>query len=85
MSCHYQRATTTDMAKSRKTTKTAKAKLAASAKAFRETERDPATLSDVEAVMRQVMKHPARPAAKSENREPTNEELNRKWKLTRRN
>lgn len=67
-----------------KRSKPTKPRLAASAKAFHETERDPVALPDVEAVMRQVMKHPARPAAKSENREPTNEELNRKWKLTRR-
>jgi len=71
----------------RKTRKSAKADdkhSAATTKIFRETERDPAALADVEAAMRQVMKHPAKPAAKSENREPTTDELNRRWKLTRR-
>ena len=51
---------------------------------FAETERDDATMADMEAAMRQVMAHPARPVAKSENREPTKEELNQRWKLTRR-
>lgn len=52
--------------------------------AFAETERDPATVADVEAAVRQVMQHPAKPVATSENREPTKEELNQRWKLTRR-
>ena len=49
--------------------------------AFAETERDPATLSDMETAMRQVLEHPAKPVATSENREPTKAELNKRWKL----
>ncbi len=52
--------------------------------AIAETERDDATMADMEAAMRQVMAHPANPAAKSENREPTKAELSQRWKLTRR-
>ena len=52
--------------------------------AFDETERDEATRADVEAAMRQVMEHPAKPKAGSENREPTKAEINQRWKLTRR-
>ena len=51
--------------------------------AFAETERDPATQADLESAVRQVMEHPAKPAAKSENREPTQAELNQRWKLRR--
>lgn len=43
-----------------------------------------ATLQDVEAAMWQVMQHQAEPKKKSENREPTADELNRRWKMTRR-
>lgn len=51
--------------------------------AFAETDRDPATEEDMEAVMRQIMDHPAKPETGSENREPTKDELNQRWKLTR--
>ena len=52
--------------------------------AFANTQRDPVTLTDVEAAMRQVMKHPAKPQKGSVNREPTMEELNLRWRLARR-
>lgn len=51
--------------------------------AFAETERDPVTRGDVESVMRQVMEHPAQPVRKSENREPSKEEMGQRWKLVR--
>ena len=51
--------------------------------AFAETERDPVTEADVEAVMRQVMEHPAKPESKSENREPTKDEISQRWKMVR--
>lgn len=53
-------------------------------KVFFDTEREPVERSDLEAAMRQVMTHPAKSATGSENREPTREELNRRWKMTRR-
>ncbi len=52
--------------------------------AFAETERDTTTLADMEAAMRQVMAHSAKPESGSENREPTMVELKQRWKLTRR-
>ena len=52
--------------------------------ALAKAERDPATLADMEAAVRKVMEHPAKPVAKSENREPTKAELKQRWKLTRR-
>ena len=51
---------------------------------FVETPRDPVKTQDVERAVRQVLRHPAKPVAKSENREPTQAELNQRWKLTRR-
>ena len=50
---------------------------------FEETERDPVTRTDVETAVRQVMDHPAKPVAKSENREPTKHEIRQRWKLER--
>ena len=52
--------------------------------AFAETEREPVTRGDVEAALRQVVAHPAKPESKSENREPSREELNRRFKMSRR-
>lgn len=52
--------------------------------AFSEIPRASVKVRDVERAVRQVMVHPAKPAAKSENREPTLAELNQGWKLTRR-
>ena len=49
-----------------------------------ETERDPITLEDLEDAVGQVLLAPADGLPKSENREPTREELNQRWKLTRR-
>lgn len=51
---------------------------------FAETPRDQATLPDMEAAMRQVMNHPAKPVSKSKNREPAQAELNQRWKLVQR-
>ena len=53
-------------------------------RAFDETERETVTRAEVETAVRQVMKHPAKPEKQSENREPTREELNRRWKMMRR-
>ena len=50
---------------------------------MKKAERDPTTLSDVEDALRQVMSHPASPAQKSENREPTKPEIQKRWKLER--
>ncbi len=52
--------------------------------AFNETERDPVAREDVEATMRQVLTHPAKPQDGSENREPTRKELNQHWRMQRR-
>ena len=52
--------------------------------AFAETEREPVTRRDFEAVVRQAMAHSAKPEKRSENREPTREELSRKFKISRR-
>ena len=48
-----------------------------------ETERDPVTLQDLEDAVGQVLLAPAEDRPKSENREPTREELNQQWRLTR--
>ena len=50
---------------------------------FKKSERDPTPLSEVEDALRQVMSHPAKPAKKSENREPTKQEIEKRWKLDR--
>ncbi|MXW86612.1 MAG: hypothetical protein F4103_13215 [Boseongicola sp. SB0673_bin_14] len=52
--------------------------------AFAETERDPVTRDEFESAMGQMISHPAKPATRSENREPTREELSRRWKFSRR-
>ena len=49
-----------------------------------EIERDPVTLQDLEDAVSQVLLAPAAGLPKSENREPTRDELNQRWKLTRR-
>jgi len=51
--------------------------------AFAKTPRSAVTMRDVERAVGQVLRHPDRPVTKSENREPTKAELNRRWKLTR--
>ena len=40
-------------------------------------------MNDFEAAFNQIMSHPAKPEKMSENREPTREDLNKKWKLGR--
>ena len=45
-------------------------------------ERDPATMTDLEDAMRQLVKSPSK--TKSENREPTRKELEQRFKLVRR-
>ena len=45
-------------------------------------ERDPVTMGEFTSVMKQVIA--AKPKTRSENREPTREELNRKFKMVRR-
>lgn len=52
-------------------------------KEFEKTERGEVSMDDFEDAFRQVLSHPDKPKKKSENREPTKEELNRKWKLGR--
>ncbi len=52
--------------------------------AFAETEREPVTRADFETAMRQVMAHSAKPEVRSENREPTREELAQAYKMRRR-
>ena len=49
-----------------------------------EIERDAVTLQDLEDAVGQVLLAPAHGLPKSENREPTKEELNQRWKLSRR-
>ena len=51
---------------------------------FAETERKPGSLRTLERIMQRVMAHPAKPEDGSENREPTREELNQRWKIARR-
>lgn len=53
-------------------------------KVFAETKRDPVTHDELDAVMRQMMTQPARPKTRSENREPSREELAQRWKFSRR-
>lgn len=45
-------------------------------------DRDPTTMTDLEDAMRQLVKSP--PGTKSENREPSREELKRRYKVVRR-
>ena len=49
-------------------------------KEFNKTERGPVPEQDIEDVIRQILTAPVSDR-KSENREPTREELNKKWKL----
>ena len=55
-----------------------------SPKEFAKTERDPASLKDVESVVQQVMRHDAKPENKSVNRQPARAELQKRWSLFRR-
>ncbi len=48
-------------------------------------DRDPVTLEDLEEVVGEVLVVPVDARPKSENREPTREELGQRWKLRRRN
>ncbi len=48
----------------------------------KEIERDPVTVGEFTAAMKQVLS--AKPKTRSENREPTREELNRKYRMVRR-
>jgi len=50
-------------------------------KEFEKTEREDISMDDLEGAFRQILSHAGKPETKSENREPTREELNRKWKL----
>jgi len=50
-------------------------------KEFEKTEREDISMDDFEAAFSQILSHPANPEKKSENREPTREDLNKKWKL----
>ena len=52
-------------------------------KEFEKTERREVTMADFEGAFRQVFSHSDKPKTKSENREPSKEELNRKWKLSK--
>ena len=45
-------------------------------------DRDPATMTDLEDAMRQLVESPT--GTKSENREPSREELKRKYRVVRR-
>ncbi len=47
------------------------------------TDRDPASLDDIETAMRHLLETPADSRPKSENREPTKKELERRYKLVR--
>ena len=49
-------------------------------KEFKKTKRNPVSARDLDKAMRQIFTAPVG-KAKSENREPTREELNQKWKL----
>ena len=51
---------------------------------FAKTERDPASLTDVESVVRQVLSHEAKPEKKSLNQQPPRAELRKPWRLLRR-
>ena len=50
---------------------------------FTKSKRDDASISDVEDAMRQLMSRPSKPRKKSENREPTKQEIQKRWKLER--
>lgn len=50
---------------------------------FKKTKREPATLSDIEDAFKQIVSNPSKPKKKSENREPTKQELEKRWKLKR--
>jgi len=52
-------------------------------KEFEKTDREDISIADFEAAFSQILSHPAKPEKKSENREPTRKELNKKWKLGR--
>ena len=47
-------------------------------KEFEKTEREVVSMNDLEGAFRQIVPHPDKPKTKSENREPTREELNSK-------
>ena len=49
-----------------------------------EVERNPVTVQDLEDAVSEVLLTPVEDRPKSENRTPTREELDRRWKLTRR-
>ena len=50
---------------------------------FKKTERNSTTLPELEGVLDNIMKHPAKPIKKSENREPRKNEIQNCWKLKR--
>ena len=49
-----------------------------------EVERDPVNVQDLEDAVSEVLLTPVEDRPKAENRTPTREELDRRWKLTRR-
>lgn len=51
-------------------------------KEFEKTEREPVTFADFTEAVKQILLAPVG-KAKSENREPTREELEQKWKLVK--
>jgi len=60
-----------------------KKKFAINVKEFEKMERKVLSMNDFEVAFSQIMSHTAKPEKKSENCEPTREELNKKWKLGR--
>ena len=50
-------------------------------KEFEKAERREVIMADFEGAFRQIFSHSDKPKTKSEDREPSKEELNRKWKL----
>jgi len=50
---------------------------------IKKAKRDPISTTEFESAMRQIMAHSSKPKKKSENREPTREEISRRWKLSR--
>ena len=50
---------------------------------IKKVERDPVTLGDFEDALKSVLLSPVPDRPRSENREPTREERNQRWKLTR--
>ncbi len=50
---------------------------------FKKTERESTTLPELEGVFDSIMKRPAKPKERSENREPTKKEIQKLWKLKR--